>query len=385
MSALEALKKGYVNLGVLILNVLVMFVLVNVVALLVLAVVDRLWPRRNAVAERHGLASQSDMYPGMSDADVNQLLKETWSRAVVFEPYTMFKEPASKGRFLNVDAAGFRVSADQGPWPPNAANYNVFLFGGSTTFSYGLPDTETLGSAFQAALATRDGRPVKVYNFGIGAYQSTQERVLFQELLVKGHRPQLAIFVDGLNDFAFPHQPMGTDQLRLMLEDTPGRRVIWLGSAVARRLPLVLFAEGLTARLRPAAASTLPLDEPSLREFTRGILDRYLSNKLQIDGVARQYGVHTAFVWQPVPFYKYDPALHPFKSDANRNVAGGYALLRTMLPADIGTNFLWCADMQEGLHERLYVDAAHYTARMSRRIAEFAVGLMDQRGLLATP
>jgi hypothetical protein len=35
-----------------------------------------------------------------------------------------------------------------------------------------------------------------------------------------------------------------------------------------------------------------------------------------------------------------------------------------------GNNFLWLGDMQENLTEPLYVDAVHYSARMSKLITE---------------
>lgn len=40
-----------------------------------------------------------------------------------------------------------------------------------------------------------------VYNFGRGSYYSTQERVLLEKLLVASYNRNLAIFIDGLNDF----------------------------------------------------------------------------------------------------------------------------------------------------------------------------------------
>ena len=41
----------------------------------------------------------------------------------------------------------------------------VFLFGGSTTFGYGLTDDETIAAAFERELQSADGRAV--YNFTV--------------------------------------------------------------------------------------------------------------------------------------------------------------------------------------------------------------------------
>ena len=81
------------------------------------------------------------------------------------------------------------------------------MFGGSTAFGIGVPDDQTVASHLQTQLGTaRDGREVRVYNFGRGAYYSSQERALFERLIVAGYVPNLAIFLDGLNDFFFYDQ-----------------------------------------------------------------------------------------------------------------------------------------------------------------------------------
>jgi hypothetical protein len=64
-------------------------------------------------------------------------------------------------------------------------------------------DAQALGSQLQPLLRQKLGRPVVVYNFGQSKYGSTQERLLFEKLLLEGQKPDMAIFVDGLNDFQF--------------------------------------------------------------------------------------------------------------------------------------------------------------------------------------
>ena len=43
-----------------------------------------------------------------------------------------------------------------------------------------------------------------VYNFGCGRYYSTQERVLFEQLVSSGAVPDLAVFLDGPDHAADP-------------------------------------------------------------------------------------------------------------------------------------------------------------------------------------
>src|SRR5712692_8851921 len=62
--------------------------------------------------------------------------------------------------------------------------------------------------------ARRPGVAVRVYKFGAGYYFSTGERVQFEQLLLAGSVPDVAVFVDGLNDF---FQPDGVPALTARL------------------------------------------------------------------------------------------------------------------------------------------------------------------------
>jgi hypothetical protein len=106
-----------------------------------------------------------------------------------------------------------------------------------------------------------------------------------------------------------------------------------------------------------------------------------------IAGMAKACGVKAVFVWQPVPVYKFDLKWHPFSqapSFAEHWFPGiGYRhmadLRRTNAPA---AELLWLADMQENAREQLYVDAVHYTAKMSGQIAAEIARFMRQQSLL---
>lgn len=384
MHTLKRLARLYTGSAVILLNVTVVFALVNLGALGMDVLLELLWPRTNVVEERHD-ARLGEVYPGWKAEDIDALLAETWERDKAFEPYVMFREGTSSGRYVSVHPAGFRLSKDQGPWPPRRDAINVFLFGGSTAFSYGVPDEESIASYLQTALREHAGIDARVYNFGAGGYQSTQERILFQGLLARGYRPDLAVFLDGLNEFAFPHVPMGTDQLRRMIDDEPVRRFAWLSSALLARLPVLTLSQNVGARLSPGddpQGPTPSAKDPAVREILDSIVNRYLSNVRQVDAVARAFGVEAAFIWQPIPFYKYDQAYHPYESNDNLLAEIGYERFRDTLPPDLVDGFIWCADIQEGARKRLYVDAVHYTAEMNEKVANEAVKEIMGKGLL---
>jgi hypothetical protein len=122
------------------------------------------------------------------------------------------------------------------------------------------------------------------------------------------------------------------------------------------------------------------LDPDELRQF----LEKYQRNKALIEGVCRQFSVTPIFVWQPVPDYKYDMRYHLFtKPNTYRNHVAGYSEMAKLAGAgSLGTNFLWCADIQEHEKECVYVDVHHYTARFAKKFAEIIFQMCVDRGLL---
>ena len=181
------LKSWYTVAAVGLLNSILLLLLLNLVLYAVMRA------RRPPEPSRMPLASDlPKLYPGWAAADVKTLLDETSRNGEYeYQPFTDFRERPFRGRFVNVDPAGFRFSKDQAPWPPRPQAINVFIFGGSTTFGVGLPDDQTIASYLQElAIADHPARPVAVYNFAVPAYFSSQELILFQQLLNAGFVPQ---------------------------------------------------------------------------------------------------------------------------------------------------------------------------------------------------
>jgi len=309
-----------------------------------------------------------------------ELLKETWKqRPFSYEAFTQFKERKFTGRYVNVDQNGFRVSKDQGVWPPDPENYNVFLFGGSTTFGYGVPDHQTIASYLQESLQDKMGSQVKVYNFGRGFYYWFQERILFERLLTSGYVPHMVIFIDGLNgpgnstiDKAF-----FTPRFKKILEKEAHQNFFSklmkkLKSAV-RSMPII------------TVVSLSILDKKS-KTVSKGIIDRYISNKEVTEAVAAVYKVTPIFVWQPLAVYNYDLSYHPLSEKDSLFLNPKryeYKYMAEMInKKNFGDNFLWCADIQENVHEPLYVDINHYSAKMSKMLAETITKILIEKNIL---
>lgn len=392
MKTLDRLGGAYRFIALTVFTSFLLFVLVNLLAYLGLQVKEHIkavLAEVNPVYEKYGEATYR-VYPGMSRDEINDLLVETWTRTYTYEPYTQFREGPFSGAYVNVDEAGFRWSKDQGPWPPAQDAYNVFVFGGSTTFGYGLPDDQTVPSALQERLGRGLGRPVRVYNFGRGHYTSTLERVLFQTLLSAGHVPDAAIFIDGLNDFAHPTDDLRyTSRLAAAVDAGLATRLAWAADSlpVMRVLDWIgaQLGDGAAEEAAPAAAPQSGDEAAEAAQALERVVERYYRNQHMIQALAKAFGVPTVFVWHPIAAYEYDSRAHLFTRDmgADPFPARGYLYMReTLRHRPVGANFIWCADIQKGVEEPLYVDAVHYSAAMAERVADCITAAIVERGLL---
>lgn len=362
-------------------NVFIGLLLLNMAIIIIYFCVDHL--SKNPVEKKYGQFRVASLYPNFSAREIDALLNETWSRPFTFEPYTQFKEAQFQGDYVNVTNVGFRKLKNQGPWPPQQNSFNIFLFGGSTTFGYGVADDETIASYLQECLTTKLDRDVRVYNFGRGHYYSTQERILFEQLLSSGVVPSMAIFIDGLNDFWHnDDQPLYAHRFQEFMasgkfmangkanDNAGGRGLIW-------SLPLMRAVGDLQAafakKARQSGTSEKNNDRYNDPVVIARVIKKYLANKSLIEAVSRAFGVSPFFVWQPVPTYHYEQKYHPFADGGygrhTYSIFGYEHMAKLESDMLLGSNFLWCADLQKDANEPLYVDKVHYSAKFSKVIA----------------
>lgn len=387
---LAKLRRWYRGVAAFWLNVCVLFVVANAIALAALSLAAR---RRGApllpVVDR----AFERIYANLSEEDRTVLARES-AQDFVYEPFTEFRERPSAGRFVNVDPNGFRRTKNQGPWPPDPRYCNVFMFGSSTTFGYGVADEHTIASYLQDLLGAAGlPRQPRVYNFAHGGYYSTQERILFERLVVAGHVPDMAIFVDGPADliFAYDDEPILTSAIRQCIEAEKHAAVPELRTALAV-LPMTRALGLLGVGAQPEQPGAPPAGEPKHpRAYddpagAARVIEHYVRNMRLIEGAARAVGTTPAFVWQPSPTYKYDLRYHVHSGSFGVHDYSRFGYPRVaeyVRTHDLGPSFLWCADIQEGVRELLYVDQTHYAPVLSQQLAACILDLLRARGLLA--
>jgi len=391
----EKLTKSYQYVAVVMLSSLLLFVFVLIAGKTALYIIGRFSEKTNPISIKYNV-DLTILYPGMSQNEINQLLNESWSGVVnqlTYEPLTGFRETPFEGDFINITTSGFRKIKNQAQWPPKPDEINIFVFGGSTTFGYGVADWQTTPSYLQEILRERNiKRKVNVYNFGRGAYVLTQELILFEKLLQSGHEPDIVVFLSGLNEFALgqiiPYS--GKYHFLIDLEKKPLTSAI-ISYALNRMAIYVPKVSTLTEFLNLENENTFYQGNRLYLyddlERNKKVIDDYKVTKKLIESVAGDFNIQTLFVMQPIPTYKYNPRYNPFllndSSDFNfvKNV---YSIADQLNKVEFfGYNFLWLGDMQENLSKSLYVDSIHYSPEMSELIARAIAERIDITGVKA--
>jgi hypothetical protein len=243
---------------------------------------------------------------------------------------------------------------------------DIYFFGGSTMFGFNLLDHETIPSQFVRMYKEkyRNSRSIRVFNYGTPTYYSYQELVLLSDLMSKGHRPDMVVFLDGINDFWFATASYYRQSYF---------------SYIFRQM----FNEGLRSKgdfnfLDTAEAMSKDRDYIPTKEFNDKILSNYLGNIENIRMMANIIGAKTYFFCQPSPFYNYpnqqkDPIC--FK-DTNTRFNYIYPLLEKM--EEEVPDFTYLGNMLTTEKGYPFVDGLHYSPEFIRKIVGRIFATMEE-------
>jgi hypothetical protein len=337
-----------------------------------------------------------EAYSKLSQDQANELLDDQavfWSKGFLYAPWVQFRGPEFHSRWLNTDNYGHRLT--RSPRSSDQNRLKVFLFGGSTTFGYGVADEHTIPSYLQTFLEEGDpATAVAVSNYAQAYYYSSQEMQAFFRLLKQGMVPNYAIFIDGLNDIGLRTQRvLGFDEPWF----TPEMTALWdarrgssqqadpalsqgrAESALLSRLPMVRFARSIASRVLPQSVPDVDkkpepkeshpavVDPERVAREVENITSVYLANMTMTQAVCQTYRIKCLFVWQPVPFYKYDAKL---LRNPSSNIQPHWSRVFAGMSELRRDNFLYLGDMLENSSAKAYVDQVHYNERVNGEIAK---------------
>jgi hypothetical protein len=371
-------------LFILLINTAAVFVVFNLLVWGWYTIFDNFFEPFSNRVEKYYHINIDKYYPDLTKNEINKLLIESY-QPFQHEPFVEFRERARSGIYVNVDENGFRRSTAQSRWPPNPHDPVIFVFGGSTTFGYGVRDEDTVVSAISNAIRkdTRYSR-AQIYNFGRGFYWSTQENILFTTVLLSAVKPSMAIFIDGLNEFYYSRQsPAFSDVMKSAFEreiEIDGATVAGPALSLWRdmvrlfsSLPMVRLAGDVNSR-----HLQFPRLLPNNPEGVRASIANYRMNKAMIEKLAELHSVEVLFVWQPISSFDYPPDLHKeFEArwgfGPHSQSFYGYQQMRQLNEFRQEKNFVWCASVHKNASAPLYVDLVHYNRQGAELLANCIV------------
>ncbi len=285
-------------------------------------------------------------------------------------PWTGLTMRPFRSHYLNIDKNGLRAGVPVDAAHDGQSPLVVWAFGGSTLFGWGLADNYSIPSLLQIELQKRlPNRQVRVQNFAVPIYNSSQELALFAANL-RDHKPDIAFFFDGINDLWFTLNANTQTPLVDPLAE------VWEKNTYSITHPQQenwITVNPIFPPLRLAQALGLPLgqpppDSPSAQYAMHGIYEptheeqlaaavhNYVANRQMADAIGTAMGVKTFFFLQPFLTDKVD-----------------FPIFRTQVAAATAmTNYVDISTLLDGqlpAKRKALIDNFHYSDYASELIA----------------
>lgn len=318
-----------------------------------------------------------------------QIMSEGWRQSdTVYSPFAEFRMSPYKGKYFTITEDGYRANGRDGQ-DLTAAGPKVFIYGGSTAMGIGVADEETIAAQVEKALRAAGRADVQVFNFGVVSYFSTQERIALERHLTAGVKPDVAVFVDGLNDFYYCTIPDVSAWNDRLTELTRARSRMPIALELSHRSSVVQLARHLGGdkSIMVREWGRFCDNEAEIEK----VIARLDTNRRMIDATADRMGFKALFVQQPVPTYSYDNRKRPFpvKEEVlgyHMNSARGYPRMAQMLGQGQlwERGLLWLAEL-EPADANAYIDTVHYSPKFNKLIADRVSAAILDGGLLPSP
>ena len=389
----------YRTIAVVVLNTIVLMILLNVIIEIAFLLKDQFSHRSQELFDADGKPFDNGKrssyqlkwfdytaYERLVDASyAGNVLDDFFNLSrtgFIYQPWVQFSEPPYHGKLVNVDvdSRGFPVRRTLNSQNGQSAAVLIFALGGSSTFGYNISDEHTWPSYLSAILNERESAAgthiqARVMNYGRAFYDTSQEIVLLIDLLKSGFRPQLVIFMDGVNWGSEQDVPHFTDRLDRVFSDLQSPSLNHLSW-----VPLIRLSSSLKHRLFTSKMES----EGSRSVYLRYFLNRFAQNRMIAIRVCKQYSVKPLFFLQPDPIYNYPIDLYR-ESPRGRFLQDRlsrqqfYAQMRTTDGIIDLTNLfeLW------GHNRKAIVDDVHYSPNFNRFLAQHVARYIDLESLRA--
>jgi lysophospholipase L1-like esterase len=221
------------------------------------------------------------------------------------------RRPGFRGRYVNIDSAGRRVTPQ--PRTPAVPAARVYFFGGSTMWGTAQRDDHTIPAeaARRLQALAGPGERIEVTNFGESGYVMTQELLALMLALRAGDRPDVVVFYDGINDvgtavqYGAPGIPQ--NESKRVAEFAMGRAIDRASFERGIRKDLRAWAVLFGASVKQLALFDWIQSKKQTPEQTfisadsaaRSTARSYAETARMVEALGRTYGFVPIYVWQP--------------------------------------------------------------------------------------
>ena len=332
----------------------------------------------NTEWEKNGRREYVEKVYGKENIDDYLLVIEEQTVSINYKPFVEIVESQRKGRFISVSAQGNRCNKNniEKCEEPLGGKSEIWIFGGSTTFGYGVKNNETI-SAYLENLYHEEK---EVINFGSGFYFSTQEKIRFQNLLTDLNPPYAAIFLDGVNELGnfWPiNESAYSSRIRNSLNPKTKKK-FHFNKWIKRKFTNLYIYQLIDEKIFDKDEKKLDLSDKKLasNEQIKKSIKILKENHKQNKAIGDYYKINIVNILQPAPIYKfsYDKIKVPKEflpniDNANSiNLKKAYKYINDKNILTDDSSLLNISTLK--IDEAMYVDGYHYTPLFNKKIAE---------------
>jgi hypothetical protein len=279
------------------------------------------------------------------------------SNRFVQDSWVEFRNMDFNGTYMHMNGSIRNTQPEEFYNPSSKDTLTIYFFGGSTMFGFNVLDHETIPSQFVQQYKERfpNGKSIRVYNYGTPTYYSYQELILFTNLIYQGHKPDIVIFLDGINDFWFATAAY----YRQSYFSYVFRQVFEKGLKSEGNFQLVDTADAMFADPKNIPAS----------QYNDQLVSNYFENINNIRMMTNIASAKAYFFSQPSPFYNYpnqqkDPVC--FK-DTNTRFNYIYPIVKKQGAGE--NDFIFLGDMLHDEQGYPFIDGLHYSPAFIKKVA----------------
>lgn len=272
-----------------------------------------------------------------------------------YQPWVGYSAKTFAGNYININGLVRKSIPESSTTIIDTNAVTIYFFGGSTMFGFNVADFETIPSQF-VQLYKEKGfkKPIRIVNYGVPTYFSYHELVLLTQLLYNGHRPTIAVFLDGLNDCIGVRTTVHKEAFLKYRMKQAFTMDIRRGNRN--------YEDSLEFMFQMLHGSTV-------RGVSDSIFSNYVSSKKNIETLSKAFGVMPFFFIQPVPFYNYPNQ----KNDpiCSQKDYPHFQPIFTKLEQELSNNnnAVFLGNMLLNEKGIPFIDGFHYSPSFSKKIA----------------